>query len=179
MNDLNNEIFYWFNNLATHGRFVDSLIVFLATTLPWILLLFTIFYFLFFRKNVKKFFVISFMVISSVIVAQFLKLIVFRHPRPFVVLPYVIKLINITGFDSFPSGHATAFAALTTGVFIYNRALGVIFMVATLFIGFARVSAGIHYPLDILTGYIIGILMAFISYRFLGILSRALKRFIS
>lgn len=176
---LNDKVFYFFNDLAGRSVFVDSLIVFLGNGLPWILIIFTIFYFLLFRKNINKFAAIVFMTVIPLLVTLFLKWQIFLHPRPFVVLPDVVKLINITSFDSFPSGHATIFAALSIAMFIYNRRLGVIFMIATILIGLARIAAGIHYPLDILTGYIIGFVMAIISYRILTHLSRAIRRFVS
>ncbi len=157
----------------------DSLIVFIGDVLPWILVVFTIFYFLFFRKNVKKFTVIVFMIGIASFVTQFLKWQIFLHPRPFVVLSNVTQLINISSFDSFPSGHATIFAALATGIFIYNRKLGIIFAVAALLIGLARIIAGIHYPLDILTGFGIGFVMAILSYKLMARLSRKVKSFVS
>ena len=149
--NLNEKIFYLFNSLAGKSAVADSLIVFIGDVLPWILVVFTIFYFLFFRKNVKKFTVIVFMIGIASFVTQFLKWQIFLHTRPFVVLSNVTQLINISSFDSFPSGHATIFAALATGIFIYNRKLGIIFAVAALLIGLARIIACIHYPLDLLT----------------------------
>lgn len=179
MMDLNNKLFYWFNGLAGKSPFVDSLIVFIASDLPWIIIAITVCYFLFFRKSIKKFLVLIFMVSIPIGVTQFLKWVIFKHPRPFIGLTDVVKLIDITSFDSFPSGHATVFSAITTAVFIYNKRLGVIFMVLTLFIGMARVAAGVHYPLDILTGFVIGAVVAILSYRLLKYLSIAIKRFIS
>lgn len=176
---LNDKIFYLFNSLAGKNTFADSLIVFVGDVLPWILIVFTIFYFLFFRKNVKKFTVIVSMIGIASFVTQFLKWQIFLHPRPFVVLPDVVQLINISSFDSFPSGHATIFAALATGIFIYNRKLGIIFAIAALLIGLARVIAGIHYPLDVLTGFGIGFVMAILSYKLMAYLSRKVKSFVS
>lgn len=176
---LNDKIFYFFNSLAGKNSFADSLIIFVGDVLPWILIVFTIFYFLFFRKNVKKFTIIVFMIGIASFVTQFLKWQIFLHPRPFVVLPDVVQLINISNFDSFPSGHATIFAALATGIFIYNRRLGIIFAVAAFFIGLARVIAGIHYPLDVLTGFGIGFVMAILSYKLMAYLSKKVKSFVS
>lgn len=177
--NINENIFYFLNGVAGRSGIVDSLIIFVAEGLPWILIIFTIFYFLLFRKSLKKFTVITCMVGISALVTQFLKWQIFLHPRPFVALPDVTKLINITSFDSFPSGHATIFAALATAVYIYNRRLGVIFMISAILIGLARVMAGVHYPFDILTGYAIGFVMAILSYRCLAYLSSAVRKFIS
>ena len=179
MMNLNHKLFYLLNGLAGHSPFVDSLIVFIASDLPWIIIAVTISYFLFFQKSIKKFLVLCFMVGLPIVLTQFLKWIIFKHPRPFVGLPDVVKLIDISSFDSFPSGHATVFAAITTAVFIYDRTLGVIFIFATLLIGIARIAAGVHYPLDILTGFVIGFVVSILAYILLKYLSRAIKRFVS
>ncbi len=179
MTSLNENIFYFFNSFAGQSPWLDSFIVFVANGLPWILIIFTVFYFLFFRKSVKKFTTISFVVGLTAVVVQFLKWQIFLHPRPFVALPDVTKLINISGFDSFPSGHAAIFMALATIIYIYNRRLGMIFGILTIFIGLTRVMAGVHYPFDILTGFVVGFVMAIISYQLLIYLSRAIRNFIS
>ena len=110
---------------------------------------------------------------------EFLKWIVFRHPRPFMALSDVTQLINIESFGSFPSQHATIFAALATGVFIYDRRMGTIFIIAAVIIGFARIAAGIHYPFDVLTGFAVGFVITYFSYRLMRDLSRRIRLYIS
>ncbi|PIY74247.1 MAG: hypothetical protein COY85_03785, partial [Candidatus Portnoybacteria bacterium CG_4_10_14_0_8_um_filter_40_50] len=48
----------------------------------------------------------------------------------------------------------------------YNKKLGLWFLGASIFMSLARVVAGVHYPLDILGGAIVGILVAFSVFWF-------------
>jgi len=60
--------------------------------------------------------------------------------------------------NSFPSHHATMFYALATGIFLASRKLGCFaFIYITIFIIFPRFYLGLHYPIDVLAGALIGI----------------------
>lgn len=170
---LNQTIFYFLNSFAGRTNLLDSLIIFFAVWLPWILIIITIAYFVFIRKSPAKLFMISAMVLVGASITGFLQWIVFRHPRPFVALANVHQLINISAYTSFPSMHATIFGALATAVFIYNRKIGTIFIIATVLIGAGRIAAGVHFPIDILTGFLIGFIVTYFSYRLFRRMSRA------
>ncbi len=176
---INREIFYFFNSLAGKSPFIDSVIVFLGNTLPFILIAFAVVYLLFIRKNPMRFTMIFLVVLCSAAVTEFLKWVVFREPRPFMALSDVTQLINIESFGSFPSQHATIFAALATGIYIYDRRMGTVFIVCAVLIGLARIAAGIHYPFDILTGFAVGFAIAYFSYIALRTLSRRIREYIS
>jgi undecaprenyl-diphosphatase len=75
----------------------------------------------------------------------------YAEPRPLVHAP-------IDG--SFPSGHAaTSFAAATVLTFAWPRWWPAFFLLAVA-IGFSRVYVGVHYPLDVVGGAALGILVA-------------------
>ncbi|HEV8670405.1 MAG TPA: phosphatase PAP2 family protein [Candidatus Limnocylindria bacterium] len=90
------------------------------------------------------------------IVAELLKLVV-RRPRPFsVVLDLPPTLITEPTTFSFPSGDtAFAFGAAVALGFVAPawRLPALLFAVA---VAFARVAVGVHYPLDVLAGALIG-----------------------
>jgi undecaprenyl-diphosphatase len=176
---INTKIFYLLNGLAGETQFLDSLIVFFAATLPWIVVGTTLVYLLFIKKNLNRFFMIFFCVGVATFVAEVFKWVVFRAPRPFVALSDVTQLIQISPFDSFPSTHATIFSALATVVFIYNRKKGIALYIVAGLIGTARVAAGVHFPGDILTGFVLGIVITFISYELFRRLSIMIRKFIS
>ncbi len=92
------------------------------------------------------------------IVSEVIKNIV-QAPRPFIAHPDFIPLFYHEGYDSFPSGHATAFFALAAAIYYYHRPLGIVFFIFAFLISISRVLAGIHYPEDILAGAIIGIII--------------------
>lgn len=86
--------------------------------------------------------------------------ITFAIPRPF--LAGIDSLFIYGGYNSFPSGHATIFAALTFSMFLFHRVRGWWFFVSALIIGGARVVAGVHYPIDVAVGYLVGTFSAWL-----------------
>jgi undecaprenyl-diphosphatase len=76
------------------------------------------------------------------------------------VFPQVHSLFAESWY-SFPSGHATFFMALAVSIFLSHKKAGYLFMFFALLIGIARIIAGVHFPVDILGGFVIGALVAF------------------
>jgi len=81
-------------------------------------------------------------------------------PRPFIYFENLKPLFLHGGMDSFPSGHAMFFGALATSLFFIHKRIGVLYIFVALIVGLARVASGIHFPIDILLGYIFGIMVA-------------------
>lgn len=88
----------------------------------------------------------------------------FQAPRPFIALDGVTLLFTHGAYDSFPSGHAVVFSALSGAFFFLSRAWGWVFAVGALLIGVARITAGIHFPSDTLAGFAVGICSAVFAY---------------
>lgn len=73
-------------------------------------------------------------------------------------------VIDSIGY-SFPSGHATvAFAAATTLTMINRRNAYWAYPLAAV-ISFSRLYLGVHYPLDVLLGALLGILVGILPYK--------------
>ena len=68
-------------------------------------------------------------------------------------------LLDLTGYG-FPSSHAAFYSALAVTLFFMNRQAGAFAIFVAIVIGVARVLAGVHSPLDIIGGFILGILVA-------------------
>ena len=101
----------------------------------------------------------------------------FGRPRPEVV-PHLREVMTL----SFPSGHAMTTAAiyLTLGALLMRVSerrltrfycMGVA-MLATFLVGASRVYLGVHYPTDVLAGWLIGLSWALLCW----IVERALER---
>ncbi|MBI2047602.1 MAG: phosphatase PAP2 family protein [Candidatus Liptonbacteria bacterium] len=80
----------------------------------------------------------------------------YYSPRPFEALHFT-SLIPESG-SSFPSGHAAFYFALATALFFYNRRAGIWYFILSLLIGVARIFVGVHWPLDVLAGAVLGVL---------------------
>ena len=61
--------------------------------------------------------------------------------------------------DSFPSDHAVLFLVITTGAFFFDRRLGVLALLASLYLSALRIGIGLRWPSDMLAGGLIGILV--------------------
>ena len=69
-------------------------------------------------------------------------------------------LITIPHSDSFPSGHAaTSFACATVLAVLVPRAAPAFYLLA-LAIGYSRVYVGVHWPLDVVGGAVLGVAIA-------------------
>lgn len=65
--------------------------------------------------------------------------------------------------SSFPSDHAVMFFALATGIFLISKKLGLFSYLYVFFvICFPRVYLGLHYPTDILSGAVVGIITSLV-----------------
>ena len=121
---------------------------------------------------------------AAVIISALLNVIlkdIFARERP-----NILRLINETSY-SFPSGHAMINSTLYTMFilliirFIKNKpmkmALAIACVILTIAIGFSRVYLGVHYAGDVLGGWLIGFVIAFIVYSIWLGKPRNLKRF--
>ncbi len=174
---MNNQIFYFFYNFAHQSIFLDKIIVFLAVYFPYIVVIFAGLFLLFYHKILlsrnpfkefinkwKYFFIVFFPGFLAVFISVVLKLL-FHTDRPFIALSNVYNLLPSPESYSdyaFPSGHAAIFSALAFAIFFVNKKVGYIFMFFALLIGLARITAGVHFPIDILGGFILGAGVAFL-----------------
>jgi undecaprenyl-diphosphatase len=61
---------------------------------------------------------------------------------------------------SFPSDHASASIAIAVAVFMFDRIVGGLFLVAAGLIAIGRIFVGAHYPADVLASLVVGIASA-------------------
>jgi membrane-associated phospholipid phosphatase len=60
---------------------------------------------------------------------------------------------------SFPSSHAwNSFTAATIVSHFYSRPVGVFFLALAALVAFSRIYVGLHYPIDVLAGALLGLL---------------------
>ena len=82
------------------------------------------------------------------------------RPRPPSRYAEPKTLVAIPHDASFPSGHAaTSFAAATMLAFAFPRLPPFLYVLAAA-VAFSRVYVGVHYPLDVIGGAFMGVLVA-------------------
>jgi membrane-associated phospholipid phosphatase len=80
--------------------------------------------------------------------------------RPCHVFHHITRILGCASDYSFPSDHAVIAGALAMGLLIYSRRLGAVAWLVALFLAFARVYAGVHYPGDVIVGLVLGSVIA-------------------
>lgn len=86
------------------------------------------------------------------------------EPRPYTALSGVSVLVSRTSDYSFPSDHAVMAGAVTAGVLLAHRRLGLVTAALAVLMAFSRVYVGAHFPLDVVAGLLVGSVVAVATY---------------
>lgn len=156
--------------LAGRNALLDFIGIFLAEYLAFILFAIFIAVLIFQKNRRKRLYLIFFSILSLVISRGIIETLInrfFFRDRPFVTFQ-TIPLIGHEPTASFPSGHAVVFFTVATLIFLLvSRKWGTWFFVFAAIMGLARIYVGVHYPLDILAGALIGFVTPFVLRAFI------------
>ena len=114
------------------------------------------------RHQIGVFVALTAMGLASLSVSS-LNALYFR-PRPFETLDVTLLFYRPTD-SSFPSNAVAAVFGIAAVVWCVNRALGTALLIAAGLYGLARVYAGVHYPLDVVAGALIGIVASYLAIK--------------
>ncbi len=156
-------LFNLIHSLAGSSDALDVLGIFLAKYLAYFFVLFFIGAILFIKDRQRRIAAVLYSLLSFFIGYGLIKYTInffLYRDRPFVSGNFA-PLIDINQTAAMPSGHALTFFLLSTIIYlVVSRRVGGWLYVFAFLIGIGRIYAGVHYPLDILAGAIIGILTA-------------------
>ncbi len=133
---------------------------------------------LFWNMDKKKGFILSFTLLFSFVLNTGIK-VAFHRQRPFELIPEIAgkRIQTATGY-SFPSGHtqgATTFY-MTLALLFKRRWIYISAIAVSLLVAVSRLYLGVHWPVDVIGGLLLGTAAALVFYR---ILSRLYDRTVS
>ncbi len=172
-----NQCFLFINQF--HNTIADyffSIITNLGDGLIWLPLLIFIYQF---RKKRLVLVVTNFLV--STIITLFLKRILFWDElRPISLMEkgfhlHLVEGIRVHSNNSFPSGHTvTVFAIVFTLLTLYKKKLWLkyLLIITAIMVGFSRIYLSQHFPIDVISGALIGIFSTYLSIFILSKISK-------
>lgn len=163
---INNGLENWFNDIVLGGMTLFGNLYFL---LPIALIyLYTVD-----KTNFRRNFII---LISAVLLGGLIVKIIketVERPRPLkemepLLLAGKVKIHNLFYAhreNSFPSGHTqAAFGTATALICLYRKHVFYLILIAAL-MGLSRIYVGVHFPVDVICGAILGIATSLLVYR--------------
>lgn len=169
--ELDKNLFLFLNNLGSETY--DPFWEFITKQINWIPVFLIIFYLLYQKLGKKSFlYAILFIAILITFVDQSTNLVKYlverlrpcSDPELYGKMRAVIQRSSF----SFFSGHASNSMATTVFIFLIFRKyykLGFLLFLFPLVFAYSRIYLGLHFPLDILCGYLFGALFGFGFYR--------------
>lgn len=96
--------------------------------------------------------------IIGIAAGELLKYVVYR-PRPFYSISGIVTRVATDNDSSFPSGHAliTSIGAAFALMKFKRRAISLLLTVEAAIVCYSRVYVGMHYPLDVAGGVLLGV----------------------
>jgi undecaprenyl-diphosphatase len=164
------ELFLYLNSLG--NEFWDYFWMSVTNKYYWFPLYGFILYLLFKNYGLKKtLFVLFILALLITFTDQFVNLIkiTFQRVRPFKdeSIQVIMRLVKKSGGYSFLSGHAANSFAVSTFIILGLKShFKLIYMILIwpILFAYSRIYLGVHYPLDVLCGSILGIFLGFLFY---------------
>ena len=164
---MNAMIFQAINGTANTSGLIDFIGKFFADYLLYIAVLFFIVLFFINKTRLMVIAIGISVFLSRIVITEPLKRI-FHIARPYVSIDGVKKIVGENGdYFSFPSGHASVFFAIATAIFCFNKKWGIVSFIIAILVGVARIYVGVHWPIDVVAGALIGILSGIVVNKFI------------
>ena len=113
----------------------------------------------------KKIWIYLFVPASGFVILSLLRKKI-NAPRPYEVWEIVPLLDRDSPGQSMPSRHVFSATIISMACFHASLSVGIILLVLSALLGLVRVLGGVHYPKDVLLGYICGLVWGVIFFLF-------------
>lgn len=174
---LDESLFLAIYNLP-HNRLFDNISMILSAgdrvIISWLLWLLLAFAFVFYERKWSKVLFLSLLLagIFTLLVNEVGLKSVFTRSRPQLINQKLesdnFQIVNLYGSDSpfsFPSSHATQAFAAAYILAKRRKKFAFLFYFLAVFVSFARIYLGRHYPSDVTAGALLGIFIGWLSLR--------------
>jgi undecaprenyl-diphosphatase len=168
---LDTQLFVFLNGLGSETY--DSLWGVITKQIYWIPLFLLLLCLIYSKMGIKKTaYLLLFVAVLILATDQITNLFkyTFQRPRPCnnPDINTIMRVVQSRNSFSFFSGHAANSMAVTTFLYLIFRKqfkyFGLLFLWPLIF-AYSRIYLGLHYPLDILTGYLCGFILGCIMYK--------------
>lgn len=165
-----------FINQTLSNSVLDIILPFLRHAPNWIPLYLFLGAFCVYKYKTKAFAYLLYILIAfalaDFISASIIKPLVGRmRPCHSLTLHARLVLGHCGGKWCFPSTHATNHLSIALSVVLANiftkKWINFLWIFWALSIGFAQIYVGVHYPSDVLAGFILGTILAYLNYHFI------------
>lgn len=102
--------------------------------------------------------------LSFVLVSVVRKLL--NAPRPYEVWNITPLILKNTKGQSMPSRHVFSATIISMAILQLNLIWGIFFLISSLVIALCRVLGGVHYPRDVMAGFLVGIICGLLLFLF-------------
>ena len=102
---------------------------------------------------------------SGFVILSFLRKKI-NAPRPYEVWEIVPLLDRDSPGQSMPSRHVFSATIISMACLHASLSVGVILLILSVFLGLVRVLGGVHYPKDVVVGYICGLVWGVLFFLF-------------
>lgn len=159
----NTYFFFQIFSLSRKSTILDNLMIFGAEYLIYFVLLLLLSLVSLKREKERGAALMALIsVFLTLLIIKIIRLFIFE-PRPFVTFP-INPLTEHSPDPSFPSLHAAVVATTATSFALFKSKLAPFFIFSLIWVGFARVYVGVHYPWDILGGVLVGFFSTFLIF---------------
>ena len=164
---MNAMIFQKINGIANISKILDFVGIFFADYLLYIVIAGFLVLLFINRTRLMAISVAISVVLARFIIAEPIKRI-FHIARPYIAVDNVKKIIGENAdYFSFPSGHTAIFFAIAMAIFYFNKKWGIVCFVLAILVGLSRIYVGVHWPIDVVAGALIGILSGIVVNNFI------------
>lgn len=165
----NVSLFFLVFGLSSHISFVDNLMIFGARYLVFAGFLLNLFLIFKGTNRERKAFILIILALPIAILIIMGIHLFFFEPRPSVTL-HITPLYPYKPDASFPSRHASFMSIIAFSYLYFKSKWSSLFLLLMIWVGISRVYVGVHYPIDILGGILVGIVSLILAKQIIKLL---------